>query len=1070
MTGTRVASLASALITSFFASAPGGASAQDAVLRPGFIAGTLSLGDEAIGSVQFDGRGPLGFARLRISPNEARPAYSMTVETPESGTASWGVRAQATLILAPGLVEQVFYRESTVEVSEGATTRLDFDVPEAGYIESQVNVEGDGEIERVDVTIDPTSDSSVAHLYRITKSWLADADPADRSSVSYRIPVAPGVVECRTVVRLTSAVRLTAEKQTITVQPGQTVRCDGTVTVPALGSIVGTVHYDGPAEPRRAEVGFTAGANSVTNSPETPHNYRLPNIPVGSTRGPTRVRLYFSGSDEFRFSASLHKTPRAVQTLEAGGEVRFDYYACQAYFDGIVSLSGGATPGLLDTSLVTLSAVQGGALGRSIVRRSDGRFRVYATEGDWRVTRLDLFMRRSEDDEEGFLYNAWYADHHPFESDVISLGCGESAVRTYDYPTGSLSVNFSVLDGSLLSDPSLRGECVKNDGSGQTILHLREALVASRNTPAETGVVSVVAPEGLCTFTARARVNGTQTTFGTFTVEVERGTKKDIDLGGPSLSIDSPGAQACISGNTLLVTGSATDDIGVESVVVNDVPATLSPVGGDDVKSVSFSVELPVSGTGALPLTIVATDTVGKTATDQRTVQLDAAPPVLQWSPANGTITTDSEIVVSGFADDDAGVATLLLNGELVPLSGGATPTQKTFSLPFSLVEGDNNLTLAASDVTGCNETIDMRNVVRITNRPPVVDAGPDLSVRSDVLEDTAVVGTVTDPDVDDELQCRWTSGQDVLADWIPVNDANQCPLTLGSSGLGIGEHVLTLEGSDGLESREDTVSVEIVDADLLPVEALCILATERLEISDRAHVQTGATSTTVANAGTGQTTIGSDARAPHVWSRGNVFLRNRASVQGDVRTAGSVNSQHGAAVDGSIEEGATVRFPVVSIAPSFPGNPTGSIDLQPDRFAAIEPGYFRSISVKSRSTLELAPGTYYVDNLTVEPQAVVRILDPASTRILVRQTFVHRGAFEGTQGTKDFIVAFYGRGSAQLEAPFSGTFIAESGEVNVTVARATFEGALVARRIRLAPDVSFACGGVSSSLWDISN
>ena len=61
----------------------------------------------------------------------------------------------------------------------------------------------------------------------------------------------------------------------------------------------------------------------------------------------------------------------------------------------------------------------------------------------------------------------------------------------------------------------------------------------------------------------------------------------------------------------------------------------------------------------------------------------------------------------------------------------------------------------------------------------------------------------------------RWLEGETVLLDWTPVGDGGIAPLDLGELAipLGIGEHTLTLEATDGTNTVADTMTLTIVGA-----------------------------------------------------------------------------------------------------------------------------------------------------------------------------------------------------------------------------------------------------------------
>ncbi|MHC4808036.1 MAG: YncE family protein [Planctomycetota bacterium] len=104
-------------------------------------------------------------------------------------------------------------------------------------------------------------------------------------------------------------------------------------------------------------------------------------------------------------------------------------------------------------------------------------------------------------------------------------------------------------------------------------------------------------------------------------------------------------------------------------------------------------------------------------------------------------------------------------------------------------------------------------------NLAPTVDAGPDLTVTAFELGETIVHGTASDPD-GDNLMYRWLEGTTALSPYASVDDFGRAPLDLSilASPLGVGDHTLTLEVSDGWETVTDEMVLTVaVPIDIMP-------------------------------------------------------------------------------------------------------------------------------------------------------------------------------------------------------------------------------------------------------------
>lgn len=89
--------------------------------------------------------------------------------------------------------------------------------------------------------------------------------------------------------------------------------------------------------------------------------------------------------------------------------------------------------------------------------------------------------------------------------------------------------------------------------------------------------------------------------------------------------------------------------------------------------------------------------------------------------------------------------------------------------------------------------------VVTGTNNPPIVDCLDNVYTTSEEVCIITINGTASDQDAGDILQYRWKEGQNVLQDWLFVDENGDCPIS--PCGLDTVTHTLTLEVSDGIET-----------------------------------------------------------------------------------------------------------------------------------------------------------------------------------------------------------------------------------------------------------------------------
>ncbi|HLQ51179.1 MAG TPA: Ig-like domain-containing protein, partial [Terriglobales bacterium] len=195
-------------------------------------------------------------------------------------------------------------------------------------------------------------------------------------------------------------------------------------------------------------------------------------------------------------------------------------------------------------------------------------------------------------------------------------------------------------------------------------------------------------------------------------------------------------------GSNQAVSGSATDNAGntastSASVSIDKTPPTITAqvtpapnaAGWNKTPvTVSYTCSDALSGVAVCPssanvsteganqnISNMATDKAGNQATSAINVSIDMTPPVVSiTSPANGaTVTTPTLSLTGTVSDALSGVTAVSCNGAT------ATITNTSFSCPLSLVSGQNQITVLASDLAGntttAGETINF-NPVPVTS------------------------------------------------------------------------------------------------------------------------------------------------------------------------------------------------------------------------------------------------------------------------------------------------------------------------------------------------------------------
>lgn len=239
----------------------------------------------------------------------------------------------------------------------------------------------------------------------------------------------------------------------------------------------------------------------------------------------------------------------------------------------------------------------------------------------------------------------------------------------------------------------------------------------------------------------------------------------------------------------------------------------------------------------------------------------------------------------------------------------------------------------------------------------------------------------------------------------------------------------------------------------------VALYASGDLKLDDRTKL-TGWT--TSANAGTGTTDIGASANVGDVLSKANVTVRSSATVNGMVRTEGTLTTQAGAMLlGGSQAHTAPLGLPALAWSVTFPAATGGDVRLEPGAPArSIAPGSYGAVVLKSNTTLTLSTGTYFMDSLDIEPGAILRLNQTAGAVLIhVHTSLVYRSAITVQGGGQpDVLLAYFGTAATFLEAPLTGAVIAPNATLTIgpTIGGAAYVGTFFAKSIETRPDTTF--------------
>lgn len=248
----------------------------------------------------------------------------------------------------------------------------------------------------------------------------------------------------------------------------------------------------------------------------------------------------------------------------------------------------------------------------------------------------------------------------------------------------------------------------------------------------------------------------------------------------PAVAVSSPADNAYLNTPAITVTGTASDSISwVNAVTVNGTGAAIS---GE-----SYSASLQLSE-GPNAITATATDAAGNTGNSSITLILDTTPPKITLDSVK-TITNNPQLILAGKIED-ANPVSLTVNGAPVNISNN------TFSATVNLTEGNNAITVTATDKAGNNSKTEI-TILLDTTPPTVTIASPvnqgtlntsSLTVTGATKDASSGIGSVTVNGTNAEI-----SGEAYSATIQLKEGENQITVTATDAAGNTGQSTITI-------------------------------------------------------------------------------------------------------------------------------------------------------------------------------------------------------------------------------------------------------------------------------------
>ncbi len=711
------------------------ATADVVVLNPGYINGTVSIDGVRLNRANINAYSGSESASITTT-NES---YNLTVNTTTDGSSiTYTVRASA---YSDSNKDYLYYKFQSVSVTEGNVYNLNFKV-NPGFVDGRITVKG------------ATLNYAYVNASLNTGGNYTYASTRTGSDGNFSFPVQPNDnIRIYGYAYMTNGASYTLDNKYVNVAAGATTTQNYELNLSGTGSIEGLIDINGLTGIDRNYVSCSGPNGTYYSMSTTGNKYSLTGLRSGNLN--LSARAYLNNYDDyFRYPYSSYTRPINVPP---GGTVTEDIVSKAAFVNGTITLCGSKGIKDLNYAQIYASGIYNtpsyGGSSQDRIDLNNGVFDLIVTDGDW-----NIYVSN---------YRFYNSDPYDYLNSQVSMydysrlsSCGGIPVSVtagqtinnhdFNYQTGTVTINFSVEGGSELSNPYVYGYGELRDENN--VLQQRTSVSAYGPYGSTTqGSVTLVSMPMIHDFTAYATVNGSRTSFGKLTIEVLPGTDIVVDIGGPTLTMKSPTAELCTTASSVTVSGTVTDDTEVEIVTINGTLVMLtSTENPDDPNEVSFSTTVALSS-GSNEIQVIATDTSGNTASVTSMVYKDSGPPVIDWTPADGTTTFETTITVEGTATDDNEITEIKVNGSDVSFSSTnnqSDPNEVFFSTTVSLNEGENAIVVEVPD--NCNTTPETHTVTMVPNSPPVAVSGNvTVSAGADGTADASVDNGSYDPDGD---------------------------------------------------------------------------------------------------------------------------------------------------------------------------------------------------------------------------------------------------------------------------------------------------------------------------------
>jgi len=244
------------------------------------------------------------------------------------------------------------------------------------------------------------------------------------------------------------------------------------------------------------------------------------------------------------------------------------------------------------------------------------------------------------------------------------------------------------------------------------------------------------------------------------------------------------------------------------------------------------------------------------------------------------------------------------------------------------------------------------------------------------------------------------------------------------------------------------------------------VYSTEYTDLRDRATVRGGIVGSLT------YTEVGCDAVVNgKLLSGGDIFLRERAKINGDAAASQQIKKQNNTVISGTERSFSEINFPQITSHQVSIG--TRDAVIGPNGSGTINPGSYREIVIYANSAVTFLAGVYNVDRLIIEPDVKLTFESQRGKKTDIRVKsecrFGDRTKMQFTGDATPLSVSIYSEQTSQFrigtDAVIYGQITAPKASVVVN-SRTTVFGMIMGRQVIIEPNATVCKPAVLMDFW----